>query len=324
MGTARRPRRFNALLSSIYENPKAAASFGSPYRLYQAAKERDRQLTLKDVHKWLSTRDAYTKHRETKIRFPRRKILCRSINYLWQADLVDYEPIADVNSGTRYLMTVIDCFSRYAVAVPMKNKDMRTSTQAFLKVMRATKSKPKKLQTDRGSEFKNKLFKKMLREHKIHLYHTHTEIKAAIVERFNRTLRSRIQKFMVTNNTLRYIDVLPDLVLGYNKTIHSSLEKYSPEQVTKKNEREVFNIQYGEYLAKRKKLHKLNIGDKVRITLYRSIFKKGHEQNFSDELYTIVDTLFTQPPTYILKSDIDGEIVKAPFYEEEIQLVTEP
>lgn len=323
MPLRQRPRRYNALLSSIYENPRAPASFGSPYRLYKAAKLRDKNITLRDVYKWLSSRDAYTLHRDIKLRFPRRKILTRGIDYLWQGDLVDYAPISRENSGVRYLLTVIDCFSRYAVAVPMKNKSGRSTTTAFLKVMKVVHSKPKKLQTDRGKEFYNQHFQSMLAQHKIHLYSTFTHIKASIVERFNRTLRGRIQKYMVTRNSLRYIDALADIVLGYNKTQHSALDKYSPEQVNKKNEKEVFNIQYGEYLAKRKNTHKLQIGDNVRITRFRKTFRKGHEKTFSDEIYTVVDTLHTQPPTYRIK-DSKGDLIKGPYYDEELQIVTLP
>ena len=324
MSRQHRPSRFSVLLRNIYEDPRAPASFGSPYRLYQAAKLRDHRIRLKDVDYWLSTRKAYTLHRDIKLRFPRRMVLTRGIDYLWQLDLVDYQVLWRENSGYQYLLTVIDCFSRYAVAVPMKDKTMESSTKAFIKVMAAVKSKPKKVQTDRGKEFTGETFKNMLKAHKIHLYHTNTIVKCALVERFNRTLRSRIQKYMVTKNTLRYVDVLPDLVLGYNRTKHSALEKYSPEQVNKKNEKEVFNILYGEYLAKRKKTHKLKIGDTVRITEFRSKFKKGHQRNFTKDKYIVVDTFFTTPPTYAVKPVVKrkGKLqVQFPIYEEEIQIV---
>ena len=323
----RRPRRFNALLSGIYENPRAPASFSSPYRLYKAAKAKNDDITMKDVNKWLSSRDAYTLHRDVKLRFPRRKILTRGIDYLWQADLLDYDPISDVNSNFRYLLTIIDAFSRYAIAIPLRNKSGPATTAAFLRGMKAVKSKPKKLQTDEGKEFYNEKFKDMLKENKIHQYSTTTKIKCAIVERFNRTLRSRIQKYMVTKGTLRYIDVLPDIVLGYNKTQHSSLEKYSPEQVNKGNEKEVFNIQYGEYLAKRKKAHKLKIGDTVRLSKFRKSkkstkFRKGYERTFTRRKYTIVDTHHTEPPTYSVKRADGKKKIINPVYEEELQLVT--
>lgn len=321
MITQKRPRRYAALLSSIYENPKSPASFSSPYRLYLAAKEKDKSLSLKDVYRWLSTREAYTKYRDIKIKFPRRMVLTRGIDYLWQADLLDYSPVSKENSGIHFLLTVIDCFSRYAIAVPMKDKSASSSVTAFIKVLNVTKSKPKKLQTDQGKEFTNSKFQSLLAEKKIHWYYTKSEIKASLVERFNRTLRARIKKYMVTKRTLRYLDVLPDLIIGYNKTKHSSLEKYAPEEVNGRNEKEVFNILYGEYFAKRKKLLKLNIGDTVRVTKYRKTFKKSDEQNFTDELFTIVDTRATQPPTYILK-DKNNVIIEGPFYEQEIQLVT--
>lgn len=310
-----KPFRYEAALKNIYLSPENPAGYSHPYKLWQAANKINSKITLDMVKTWLETRDSYTLYRKANQHFRRRKVIVSGVGIQFQADLLDFAPIKKENRGNRYLMTTIDCFSRKATAIPMKKKDEASSLKALKKTFQQM-GKPKKLQTDKGSEFINKKVKKYLKDNKIHLFHSSTKIKASIVERFNRTLRTKIIKYIAENKTLTYINILDDLLKSYNNSIHSTLEKYTPNQVSKKNEDEIFEIQYRDYLNERSKKFKFKIGDIVRLAVPSVLHKtKAHHRNFTTELYTVVDVLKSTPPTYRVK-DMKNQILQPSIYYE--------
>lgn len=313
-------RGVNVVLKKIYEDLKNPAGFSSPYFLYKSAKKINPRIKMSHVVSWLNAQKAYTKHRAIKTKFVRRPVLTRGLQYQYQADLVDYQAISRDNAGFRYVLTIIDCFSRFALAIPIKRKTGENVAQAFRKAFESMPP-PEKLQTDDGTEFYNKNVKEVLNENNVHHFSTDQELKASIVERFNRTLREKIQKYMVAKNTLRYIDILPDFLYGYNNKPHGSLDGLSPVEVTKKNEKAVHKNMYGEYLSQKKKRHKFSINDTVRIAEYRKTFHKSYHQNFTDKIFIIVDKLNTHPPTYRVKDSENSDLIRGAFYEEQLQKV---
>ena len=112
-------------------------------------------------------------------RFPRRKVYPLAVNRIWTADLVDMQKYARQNKGFRYILVVLDIFSRYAWARPIKNKTGPSVKNAFQDIM-SDGTKPNKLWTDKGTEFYNKVLQTFLKENDIELYSTHNEPKAMI------------------------------------------------------------------------------------------------------------------------------------------------
>lgn len=259
------PVRIDALLTSIYENPAHPASFSSPYKLYVAAKKKRPRISFKAVEDWLTSKDSYTLHRKSKVNFRRRKVLVRGLFYQYQADLLDMQTLWHQNGGTRYILTVIDCFSRYASAIPLKNKRAPTVRDGFIRVFLDMKV-PKKMQTDQGTEFYNSDVKRLFKNLGILHFSTDQELKASMVERFNRTLREKIRKYLTAKRTKHYLTVLPDLVRAYNKSPHSSLDGLAPIEVTKQNENQVRELLYGDYLREKKRRQKFKVNDVVRVT----------------------------------------------------------
>ena len=153
------------ILKKIYHKVDHPASYSSPYKLYIVANKVNSQIKLSDVKKWLTGEPSYTLHREIKLTFPRRKVVVSGMQIQYQADLVDYAPIARENKGTRFLLTVIDCFSRFASVQPLKNK---TGIVVVVQLENAFKEMgfPLKLQTDQGGEFYNKHVKNLLEKKK--------------------------------------------------------------------------------------------------------------------------------------------------------------
>lgn len=315
-----KPVRANAILNRIYYDLKNPASYSSARALLNEARKNNDKIQMKDVKKWLSGQRAYTMHRRIKLRFKRRPVLVRGPYHQYQADLMDYQPISRENGGNRYILTTIDAFSRFATAVPIKRKTGPAVAEALQTVFDFMRT-PKKLQTDKGTEFYNTHVRDLLKSNNIVHFSTDQELKAQIVERFNRTLREKLQRYMTAKKTLRYIEALPDLMLGYNSRPHSSLGGYAPKDVTLKNAKEVREELYGSYLREKRRKRKFRIGDTVRVAAYRKTFRKSSDKNFTDELFDIVEALNSNPPTYRLKNS-EGEIIDAVYYEQQMQKVS--
>ena len=298
--------RIPVFLRKIYTDLKNPASFSSPYRLYAKAKKINSKIKLWDVTDWLETQKSYTLHRRIKTKFRRRKVLTRGIQYKYQVDLVDYSKLKGDNSGYTIVLSIIDCFSRLAFVIPIKRK---TGEEVAVALRRAFDhmGDPKKLHTDQGKEFYNRHVKELLQERGVHHFSTFQDVKAQIVERFNRTLREAILQFMTDRQSLRYVEALPHFLYSYNNRPHSAIYPFSPACINEHNQCAVHEIQYGDYLHSERKKHKYQIGDKVRIASYRNVFRKSYQDTaFTRELFEIVDTLQTNPPTYKLKDLKEG------------------
>ena len=146
------------------------------------------------------------------------------------ADLVDMQAFSSFNKGFKYIFTVIDVFSKYAWAVPIKDKSAASVTKAFEKII--IDRIPKKLWVDEGKEFYNASFKKLLDKHKIDMLSTFNDGKAVVIERFNRTLKNIIWKYFTANNTRFYLDALDQMVKNYNDKVHSTI-KMTPKEASK-------------------------------------------------------------------------------------------
>lgn len=317
---SRKTKEEAAAYKRRYYNPKQPGSFGGVKALHQNLNSKKKVARLK-VEKWLSSQDTYTLHKPVRHRFPRRRIVVGGIDHQWQADLVDLAGLSKQNDGFKYLLTCIDVFSKYAWVVPLRDKTGKSLVLAFENIFQQGR-KPRALQTDKGGEFTNRPFQTFLKENEVSFFTTQNEdIKASIVERFNRTLKTRMWRYFTRNNTSRYLDVLKDLVHAYNKSFHRSI-KMTPLQVNNDNSEQVWQNLYGvsnETLPKRKL--KFQPGDRVRISKVRRTFKKGYLPNWSEELFTVVRHLpHSIPPVYILMDD-QGDVLEGTFYAEELQKV---
>ena len=142
------------LLHSIYYNPKNSASFSSAERLYEAVK--DKGVSLDEVKSWLSSQITYTLHKSSRKNFKRNKILVNHIDEQWEADLVDMQEFSSKNDRHNYILTVIDCFSKFAFVRPIRVKTGLEITNAFKSIFLIRR--PSKIRTDKGKEFVNKIF----------------------------------------------------------------------------------------------------------------------------------------------------------------------
>ncbi|GFX99843.1 uncharacterized protein F54H12.2 [Trichonephila clavipes] len=134
-------------LAAFYENPEVPNSFGGVEALHRSVKGK---YSKKDVKHWLSQKDAYTLHKPVRHKFQRNRVFVSDIDRQFQADLVDMQSLAEFNKGYKYLLTCIDLFSKFAWAVPLKDK-FGKSVKSGLEII-FKERKPKVLQTDAGYE----------------------------------------------------------------------------------------------------------------------------------------------------------------------------
>ena len=138
-----------------------------------------------------------------------------------------------------------------------------------------------KLQTDKGKEFYNFHVCELLQKKTVHHFSKELDVKAQIVEHFNRMLKEVNKCYMTHSTSLQYIDILPNFLARYNNCPHSSIYPYSPASVSKENERAVHKLQDSDYLHERWLHHKYEIGDHVCIAQYRGMFRKSYcDKNF--------------------------------------------
>jgi hypothetical protein len=244
-----------------------------------------------------------------------------NIDDIWGCDLVEMQEWKDSNDGYRYILNCIDVYSKYAWAVPLKDKKGETILQAFKNIIKKSGRSPKRIWVDHGGEFYNKLIDKWLAEQNIIRYSTYSESKSCVVERFNRTLKENMWRQFTAQNTRNWISMLDDLISTYNNRVHSTI-KMKPIDVTGKNPDEM-PPHLRQFIEPSKNSGtKFKVDDTVRISRVKGIFEPGYLPNWSEEIYTISEVKLTNPVTYIIK-DANGEIIEGSFYNQELQATSQ-
>lgn len=254
-------------------------------------------------------------HKPIRRKFQKRMVFAKTVDDIWSADLIEMIPLAKYNKGYKYLLMVIDVFSKYGWIVPLKTKTGKAVTEGFKKVF--SDRVPSRLWVDKGKEFYNKTLQSLLDKEKVIMYSTENEEKSSIVERWNRTMKRHMWKYFTANNTHKYIDILPELVKRYNETYHRSIRTTPSKATNPDNFNHVYASLYGG-MKKLIKKPKYKVGDRVRIIKKKRTFEKGFTTNWSEELFTVTKVKDTKPPTYEIK-DLNGNVIHGTFYEEELQ-----
>ena len=268
------------------------------------------------THLKISNKLADELHRRVIKSFPKRRVYVNSIDQTWAVDLIDMQQYSKQNKHYKYLLAVIDIFSKYGWLIPLKNKTGLTVSEAFKNLFK--ERKPMYIWSDKGSEFYNQQVKELLKDNNIKLYSTENEEKSSVVERWIGTMKQQMFKYFTASETLKYYDILDRLVKNYNNTVHSSI-KMTPVEASKlKNEITVYKNLYPEKEEKIKK-PKFKVGDRVRITKKKGKFEKGYTTRWTKEIFVIVKVLNTNPITYKI-NDLKGEEIKGGLYEQELQI----
>ena len=300
-----------------YTDPSKPGSFSGISSFYRALKTKNKKIKISDVNEWAKYQDAYTLHKNKTKKFLRNQTVVEGINDTWQIDLCDMRAIKSENENYQHILTIIDVFSKKAWAVILKNKQGPTVLDALKSILK--KTQPKRIHADKGSEFFNNECKNYLKKINIHLYYTNSEMKAAIVERFNRTIKEKMWRYFTFTDSFKYIDILDDLVESYNNSYHRSI-KMTPNSVNETNESQVYINLYGLKTTKKSVKFKFKVGDYVRLSKVKKTFEKGYTNNWTKEIFVINKSIINTQPTYEVK-DLNDEVLIGKFYENELQQV---
>lgn len=256
-------------------------------------------------------------HAPARRRFPTRAVEVKHINDLYQADLVEMIPYARYNRNFKYLLTMINCFSKMGFAVPLKNKTGPEVANALRKIV--SKHRFNHLQTDQGTEFYNCHVKRLLKKYKINHYSTYSDKKCSVVERYNRSLKSLMFRRFTEIGNYNWLKILPSLLKEYNERRHRSIG-CSPVEVNRRNEHIVReNIKRSRQKYKRVDMKaQFKVGDKVRISKYKKVFDKAYLGNWTNEIFTVACVKPTIPTTYKVK-DYREELIEGSFYNYELK-----
>ena len=169
-------------------------------------------------------------HRQIIRKFKKRKVYSSFRDNIWGVDLADMQSLSKYNKGIKYLLCAINLISKYAWVVPLKDKIGISIVNAFQKI--ASKGrKPNKIWVDKGSEFENYLFKRVLKKINIKMYSIYNQGKSVVAEKFIRALKNKIYKHMTAVLNNFYCDVLDDIIKKYNNKVHRTI-KMKPIDVT--------------------------------------------------------------------------------------------
>ena len=313
-------KKYDEILNLLYTDPSKPSSFSSAGNLYYYAKKIVPEITFKDVGNFLTRSKTWTSFKKRpKRHFPRRMVFTSYVDETWQIDTAFMISLKQFNSGVQYLLVCLDAFSRYLYIRCLKSKKNEEVLEAFRSIISENNGKsPEWALTDKGSELN--WLDPAFAEFEIKRYSVSTHLKAQMVERVILTIKRTLWKTMVHRGTLRYVDILQDVVRGYNHRVHRSLFGFSPTEAKDPKNFETiktaFLKKYREYGNQfRKKPPKFKENDIVRILKDRSTFHRGYKENFSPETYTINKVFNTKPYTFGIphfkKKFYEWELVRA-------------
>ena len=221
-------------LRDIYCNP--SEGYRSAEKLYQKAKADGLSVSRRLVKEWLETQDVYTRYKPVVKKHKFQKTFVKDLADQIQLDLVDMGKYASKNKGYRWILTAVETLNRYAFTIPVYRKDTKNMTKAVEQLLDDFKTRfgkyPHVAQFDEGKEFYNVGVRDLLKSHNVNYFPTKSGKKAAIVERFNRTLKTMMWKYFYSKGTYNWINVSDELTKNYNNTKHSTIHM-NPKDVNK-------------------------------------------------------------------------------------------
>ena len=256
-------------LEEIYENIRSTPSYSA--KIIQFLKENENH----SLHR-----------RVVKRKYPTRKIITHYPRQIFMADLIEYSQpgLKHANGGYKYILVVIDCFSKMLWTRPMKKKDKNSTSEAFQSILSSMDNHPNTIITDDGLEFFNKDVKDVFKTYGIHLYSIKSDKKASMAERVIQTIKRRLEKTLYANKSKRWIDYLEQTTDNYNNTPHRTIGM-APSRVNDSNRKEVFKTMFPN--IEQHMTPRLRKGDLVRVLLKKKLFDKGYKRAWSKELYTV-------------------------------------
>ena len=311
----------------LYKTPGHPIAFSAPYTIYKFFKG---EVSLKRIKEILEHINAYTLHREYKQPKNYNPYYVNYRRHQFQADLIDVSQLKRSNGNVTFLLIIIDVFSRKIWVTPLKRKTASETSEAlrgWITSLGEDFTTGRRFLTDSGKEFLNRDVENLMHTNNISMYQAKNIHKAAIVERVNKTLQVLIYKYLTYKGETKYIDVLSDLVRGYNQRKHRAFHyRFSPNEADDKaNEIQIRSIHVntaGKKLMKKKTTNTFKVGDYVRIKTFAtapSSSRRAYVQQFHGEIFEVTRVKTSLPITmYYLRSLNTEENIEGAFYANEL------
>ena len=329
----------NDYLKSLYHNITLPSSFSSKQKLYNAAKEKfGSKISMHDINHFLKGEKSYTKHDNVPRTFRKRQVMVSRPGVLLSCDLADMQHISQYNSDIRYLLFLIDCFSRKLEIIPLNNKKGSSVANGIESFLKKSNHNYLLMWSDEGSDFYNKNVLKVCKKYNIKMYHVlNRRHKACICERSIRTVKLKMSRIMTHFNSYNYIIHLPKIISSYNNSPHKSLIGKTPNEVDKMTDpnqiKALFNkmitrkhTYYGSINNRRYKLdsslkNDLKVNSYVRLltNFAESLFAKSYTPIYTDEIFQIERICNKSNPIVYYLKDLNGEKIDGIVYRQEIK-----
>lgn len=318
----------HSLLDKVYEDSEDAAFLtGSARRLRDRvnAQSAKKQYSLREIKHYLEGKQTYTLHRQSQHTFARNHFTITAPFLLFEMDLMDTKSTAADNDKTTFVLFVIDCFSKYVWFRCLRNKDAQTVSKALRQILDDDCPRyPEAINSDLGREFHNFRVKALLdsRNIKHHRPHTASAWKCAIIERFLRTAKEKIRRYLTFMKKNRYIDDLPMLIRSYNDTVHSSTKK-KPSEVSYENTPEVYrNLRHSNEAIVIPKQN-FQTGDRVRVAVKKTPLDAGvfKPEQWTREVFKIDEVINKRPIKLYTITDLKNKKIFGKYYEKQLQKV---
>lgn len=269
-------------LRRLYYDPEVG--YTSATRLLQVAKSRGIDVKLKQVRAFLAKQQVAQIHQTTHREREYLHIVSPNLDERWQADLIEFPKLSKDNNGHRYILTIVDVYSRYAWCIPLKDKQGKTVADALEELFQKGRRPLSSFTSDSGSEFANKHVKRLLKRYNVRQYTSQTgdHERLGMIERFNRTLKTYLARYFTATNATTWVNVLPSFVRNYNSQKHRMTGR-APKDVVKDS---IANPTE-QNLEAIGKFESFRIGDVVRVRLDSNIFTKGYVPRFTKKTYIV-------------------------------------
>ena len=291
------------IIDKIYTDPKFPSAYSS------------------DLKKYLLSKESLSRHKKIIRKFKRRKVYSYGPFDSVQADLIFYKQFSRQNNGYKYILSVIDTFSRKNYVRPLRSATAEETAEALNDIFESMPIKPTKFSSDKGSEFSPghpAIAKILVDKYGMLIFQLKEPLKASMVERFNRTLKERIERYFTENKTRRWINVLQELSNDINESVNREIGM-APNDVTLDNRNDVWEKLYGSTSIK--PLCKYKVGDIIRIPVRKRLFEKGYKPNWTQDLYTIKSRETDGSVCFYTVVDRNGTELDRKLYNQEINLV---
>lgn len=291
--------------NDIYTDPKNPASYSS------------------NVRSFMNQKKSISVHRRRIKNFKRRQIIVPGPFHTISADLIDYQMLRFSNNNYRYILTVIDCFSRMTYAKALKSKKAQEVSEKLDEIISSMQFVPRFFTSDKGGEFdvRNRyIFDTLVEKYQMVVYYTTGPKKNSMVERFNRTLKERLERVFTETGKKRWIDLYDDFVVNINNSINRTIG-IRPVDVTLDNAKKIWKKIYPD-ANKVPKCDALLVNDRVRTAISKSIFAKGYHKNWSDKIYTVARKEKSMGVCLYILKDNEGVELPRKYYIQELNFVS--